>query len=110
MIKDIWKEKLSDMQYYVLREKELKEHFWKYWNNKKEGTYRCAGCDQELFISNTKFESGTGWPCFYDVSNDNYVNFQEDNSFGMKRIEVICSNCKGHLGHLFNDGPNPDRS
>tara|TARA_B100000676_G_scaffold62338_1_gene61721 strand:- start:4236 stop:4685 length:450 start_codon:yes stop_codon:yes gene_type:complete len=106
--KDIWKEKLSDMQYYVLREKGTERAFTgKYWNNKKEGTYRCAGCDQELFISNTKFESGTGWPCFYDVSNDNYVNFQEDNSFGMKRIEVICSNCKGHLGHLFNDGPNP---
>lgn len=106
--KDIWKEKLSDMQYYVLREKGTERAFTgKYWNNKKEGTYRCAGCDQELFISNTKFESGTGWPCFYDVSSDNYVNFQEDNSFGMKRIEVICSNCKGHLGHLFNDGPNP---
>tara|TARA_Y100000591_G_scaffold160159_1_gene137811 strand:+ start:86 stop:535 length:450 start_codon:yes stop_codon:yes gene_type:complete len=106
--KDIWKEKLSDMQYYVLREKGTERAFTgKYWNNKKEGTYRCAGCDQELFISNTKFESGTGWPCFYDVSNDNYVKFQEDNSYGMKRIEVICSNCKGHLGHLFNDGPNP---
>ena len=105
---DLWKEKLSDMQYYVLREKGTERAFTgKYWNNKKEGTYKCAGCDQELFISNTKFNSGTGWPCFYDVSDDNYVSFQQDNSYGMKRIEVICSNCKGHLGHLFNDGPNP---
>ena len=106
--KDLWKDKLSDMQYYVLREKGTERAFTgKYWNNKKEGTYKCAGCEQELFISNTKFDSGTGWPCFYDVSNDKYVSFQQDNSYGMKRIEVICSNCKGHLGHLFNDGPNP---
>ena len=103
-----WKEKLTKEQYYILREKGTERAFTgKYWNNKKEGTYKCAGCDQELFISNTKFNSGTGWPCFYDVSDDNYVSFQQDNSYGMKRIEVICSNCKGHLGHLFNDGPNP---
>ena len=105
---DKWKNELSEMQYYVLREKGTERAFTgKYWNNKKEGTYKCAGCGQELFSSNTKFESGTGWPCFYEVSDKKYVNFLEDNSYGMKRIEVICSNCKGHLGHLFNDGPNP---
>ena len=79
----------------------------KYWNNKKEGEYNCAACGQKLFTSNTKFDSGTGWPCFYDVVDDKYVNFMEDNRFGMKRTEIICSNCKSHLGHIFNDGPNP---
>jgi len=105
---DKWKNELSEMQYHVLREKGTERAFTgKYWNNKKEGTYKCAGCGQELFLSDTKFDSGTGWPCFYDVSDKKYVSFLEDNSFGMKRTEVICSQCQGHLGHLFNDGPNP---
>ena len=105
---DKWKNELSEMQYYVLREKGTERAFTgKYWNNKEEGIYKCAGCGQELFLSDTKFNSGTGWPCFYDVSDNKYVSFLEDNRFGMKRIEVICSTCEGHLGHLFNDGPNP---
>jgi len=105
---DKWKNELSEMQYHVLREKGTERAFTgKYWNNKKEGTYKCAGCGQELFLSDTKFDSGTGWPCFYDVSDKKYDSFLEDNSFGMKRTEVICSQCQGHLGHLFNDGPNP---
>ncbi len=105
---DKWKNELSEMQYHVLREKGTERAFTgKYWNNKKEGTYKCAGCGQELFLSDTKFDSGTGWPCFYDVSDKKYVSFLEDNSFGMQRTEVICSQCQGHLGHLFNDGPNP---
>ena len=105
---DKWKNELSEMQYHVLREKGTERAFTgKYWNNKTEGTYKCAGCGQELFLSDTKFDSGTGWPCFYDVSDKKYVSFLEDNSFGMKRTEVICSQCQGHLGHLFNDGPNP---
>ena len=79
----------------------------KYWDNKKSGEYKCAGCGQKLFSSQTKFDSGTGWPCFFDVEDKKYVSFLDDNSFGMKRIEVICSNCDGHLGHIFNDGPNP---
>ena len=74
---------------------------------KKEGEYKCAGCGQNLFSSETKFDSGTGWPCFFDVEDKKYVNFLEDNRYGMKRIEVICSNCEGHLGHIFNDGPAP---
>ena len=103
-----WKKKLSNEQYHILREKGTERAFTgKYWNNKKEGEYNCAACGQKLFISNTKFNSGTGWPCFYDVVDDKYVNFMEDNRFGMKRTEIICSNCKSHLGHIFNDGPNP---
>ena len=103
-----WKEKLTKEQYYILREKGTERAFTgKYWNNKKEGEYKCAGCGQKLFSSEKKFESGTGWPCFFDVEDKKYVNFAEDNSLGMRRIEVICSNCEGHLGHIFNDGPNP---
>ena len=103
-----WKEKLTKEQYYILREKGTERAFTgKYWNNKKEGEYKCAGCGQKLFSSKKKFESGTGWPCFFDVEDKKYVNFAEDNSLGMRRIEVVCSNCDGHLGHIFNDGPNP---
>ena len=103
-----WKKKLSNEQYHILREKGTERAFTgKYWNNKKEGEYNCAACGQKLFISNTKFNSGTGWPCFYDVVDDKYINSMEDNRFGMKRTEIICSNCKSHLGHIFNDGPNP---
>ena len=103
-----WKEKLTKEQYYILREKGTERAFTgKYWNNKKEGEYKCAGCGQKLFSSKKKFDSGTGWPCFFDVEDKKYVNFAEDNSLGMRRIEVVCSNCDGHLGHIFNDGPNP---
>ena len=106
--KDIWKEKLTKEQYYILREKGTERAFTgKYRNNKKDGEYKCAGCGQKLFSSNTKFDSGTGWPCFFEVEDQKYVNFLEDKSYGMNRIEVICSNCEGHLGHLFNDGPLP---
>ncbi len=103
-----WKEKLTSEQYRILREKGTERAFTgKYWNNKKEGEYICAGCGQKLFSSDKKFDSGTGWPCFFDVEDKKYVNFFDDNSLGMKRIEVVCSNCQGHLGHIFNDGPNP---
>ena len=103
-----WKEKLTKEQYYILREKGTERAFTgKYWDNKKEGEYKCAGCGQKLFSSEKKFESGTGCPCFFDVEDKKYVNFAEDNSLGMRRIEVVCSNCDGHLGHIFNDGPNP---
>ena len=105
---DYWKKKLTKEQYHILREKGTERAFTgKYWNNKKEGEYKCAGCGQSLFTSDTKYDSGTGWPCFFDVEDKQYVNFVDDNSYGMKRIEVICSNCEGHLGHIFNDGPNP---
>ena len=98
------KKKLTKEQYHILREKGTERAFTgKYWNNKKEGEYKCAGCGQSLFTSDTKYDSGTGWPCFFDVEDKQYVNFVDDNSYGMKRIEVICSNCEGHLGHIFND-------
>ena len=75
--------------------------------NKKKGMYHCAGCGAKLFSSDTKFESGTGWPSFYDAANKKNVELKDDKSIFMKRTEVLCSKCKGHLGHLFNDGPMP---
>ena len=107
-VEDEWSKKLTKEQYYILRQKGTERAFTgKYWNNKKEGEYKCAGCGQALFSSNKKYDSGTGWPCFFDVEDKKYVSFLEDNRYGMERIEVICSNCEGHLGHIFNDGPNP---
>jgi len=101
-----WKEQLTLMQYYVLREKgtepafsgELTDHF-------EPGTYHCAGCGAELFKSITKFHSGCGWPAFYAVAAGNRVRYHRDTSFGMVRTEVTCANCDGHLGHLFDDAP-----
>ena len=92
----------------MLREKGTEPAFTgKYLRNKKKGTYVCAGCGNELFSSDTKFNSGTGWPSFWDsVSKDN-VEEKTDNSFGMRRTEVLCKKCGGHLGHVFNDGPQP---
>ena len=105
---EYWLKQLTKEQYYVLREKGTERAFTgKYWNNKEKGEYKCAGCGQKLFSSKTKYESGTGWPCFFDVEDKKYVSFLDDNSYGMKRVEVVCSNCDGHLGHIFNDGPNP---
>ena len=107
-VEDEWSKKLTKEQYYILRQKGTERAFTgKYWNNKKEGEYKCAGCGQALFSSNKKYDSGTGWPCFFDVEDKKYVSFLEDNRYGMERIEVICSNCEGHLGHIFNDGPYP---
>ena len=107
-VEDEWSKKLTKEQYYIRRQKGTERAFTgKYWNNKKEGEYKCAGCGQALFSSNKKYDSGTGWPCFFDVEDKKYVSFLEDNRYGMERIEVICSNCEGHLGHIFNDGPNP---
>ena len=107
-VEDEWSNKLTKEQYYILRQKGTERAFTgKYWNNKKKGEYKCAGCGQALFSSNKKYDSGTGWPCFFDVEDKKYVSFLEDNRYGMERIEVICSKCEGHLGHIFNDGPNP---
>ena len=103
-----WKEKLTPIQYQVLREKGTERAFTgKYWNNHEKGTYYCAGCHQKLFLSDTKFESGTGWPSFHTPANDSVVVVHKDHSYGMVREEVSCSNCGGHLGHVFNDGPKP---
>ena len=103
-----WKEKLSDEEYYVLREKGTERAFTgKYWDNHEKGIYHCAACDLPLFSSETKFESGTGWPSFYDPLDDENVAVEEDRSLGMVREEVLCARCGGHLGHVFNDGPKP---
>lgn len=102
-----WKQKLTTEQYYILREKGTERpNTGEYNNNKEQGTYVCAGCGTELFFSGTKFESGTGWPSFFNEI-DNNVKEYKDESFGMVRTEIVCKTCEGHLGHVFNDGPNP---
>lgn len=101
-----WKEKLTPEQYHVLREKGTEPAFTgKYWNNHERGMYVCAACGAELFSSDTKFDSGTGWPSFTDPVNREHVELREDGSHGMARTEVICKRCGGHLGHVFDDGP-----
>jgi len=103
-----WRDKLTPEQYEVLRQAGTERPFTgKYWDAKTEGTYRCAGCGEELFSSDTKFESGTGWPSFYGALAPERIAEVKDRSHGMVRTEVQCANCGGHLGHLFDDGPNP---
>lgn len=103
-----WKERLSDEAFYVLRKQGTERAFTgEYWDNKKAGIYRCAGCGLELFSSETKYESGTGWPSFWKPLNDENVGEVRDTSYGMVRTEVVCARCDGHLGHVFPDGPEP---
>jgi len=101
-----WQKELTPQQYAVLRQKATERPFTgEFVHNKAEGVYTCAACGQELFDSNTKFESGTGWPSFWDVFEKGNVDRIEDNSHGMHRVEVTCSRCGSHLGHVFDDGP-----
>lgn len=101
-----WKKDLTPEQYAVLREKGTEPAFTgKYVDNHDDGTYSCAACGQQLFDSDTKFDSGSGWPSFTDPMNLEHVELREDNEFGMKRIEVVCKRCGSHLGHVFDDGP-----
>jgi len=103
-----WKQMLTPMQYKVLRGKGTERAFTgELWNNHAQGTYVCAGCAQELFRSETKFESGTGWPSFWEPISKKAVIERADNTLFMHRTEVVCSRCEGHLGHVFNDGPKP---
>jgi peptide-methionine (R)-S-oxide reductase len=103
-----WRQELTPERYEVLRQKGTEPAFTgEYWDTKEGGVYRCAGCGQELFSSDTKFDSGTGWPSFFDPMDSDKVETREDNSFMMRRTEVVCSRCGGHLGHLFDDGPQP---
>ena len=103
-----WKKQLTKEQFQILRKKGTERAFTgELWDNHKEGTYTCAGCGVKLFESDTKFESGSGWPSFYTPADAENVATETDRSFGMKRTEALCSNCGGHLGHVFKDGPKP---
>ncbi len=103
-----WKKTLSPEQFRILREKGTERAFTgRYLKNHEDGTYTCAACGADLFASDTKFESGTGWPSFYDaVAKENVVT-EADDSLGMRRIEILCRRCGSHLGHVFDDGPRP---
>ena len=101
-----WRQQLSPEQYAVLRQQATERPFTgEYVNSKAQGVYSCAACGQELFSSATKYNSFSGWPSFWDVIDAGNVGTREDNSHGMRRIEVVCNRCDSHLGHVFDDGP-----
>jgi peptide-methionine (R)-S-oxide reductase len=101
-----WREILSDEEYKVLREKGTERPFTGIYNDHKEqGNFHCKGCDTLLFTSENKFDSGCGWPSFDKGANKENIEYIEDHSMGMKRVEIVCNTCGGHLGHVFNDGP-----
>jgi peptide-methionine (R)-S-oxide reductase len=103
-----WREQLSDEEYHVAREKGTERAFTgRYWETKTPGVYRCVACGEPLFDSETKFDSGTGWPSFYQPIDEGNVETEDDRSFLMRRTEVHCARCDSHLGHVFDDGPNP---
>jgi peptide-methionine (R)-S-oxide reductase len=103
-----WREGLTPEQYQVLRQKGTERPFsGAYWDVKADGVYHCAACNAPLFTSDTKYDSGTGWPSFYEPVSPDAVKTEADTSLGMMRTEVVCGTCGGHLGHLFDDGPLP---
>jgi len=102
------KKNLTEEEIYILKNKGTEKPFsGKFLYNKKKGTYNCKGCDIELFSSKSKYDSGSGWPSFWEPINKDSITYKKDITFGMIRTEVICKNCEGHLGHLFDDGPQP---
>jgi peptide-methionine (R)-S-oxide reductase len=105
---DPWRDKLTPEQYHVAREKGTERAFTgKYWNNHQDGVYKCVCCGEPLFDSSTKYESGTGWPSFWQPISAEKIGNEIDNSLFMTRNEVVCRKCNAHLGHVFNDGPRP---
>lgn len=103
-----WKKRLTPEQYAILRQKQTEPPFTgEFVDNHEDGTYTCAACDQILFTSKNKFDSGSGWPSFYDIVQQGNVELHEDHSHKMLRTEVVCTKCGSHLGHMFEDGPTP---
>ena len=108
IVRMVIKKKLTKEQHHICREKGTEQAFsGKYWNLKDKGIYYCICCESQLFSSSTKFDSGTGWPSFFSPIDKKNIKEIKDLSLGMERIEVVCSNCDSHLGHVFNDGPIP---
>lgn len=104
-----WQDQLSEEQYLITRKADTERPFTgAYWDETRPGIYRCVCCEQDLFVSDTKFDAGCGWPSFYQTLDKSAITEKRDTSHGMERIEVVCSQCDAHLGHVFPDGPGPD--